>query len=175
MNSPDESRRADVVLVQQGYAKSRTEAQSAIRSGHVRINGETLRKVAQILAPDAAIEYVRPHPYVSRVALKLSAALDFFSLSPENRVCLDVGASTGGFTEVLLERGARRVYAVDVGSAQLHARLRGRTDVVSVEQTDIRKVDPSRLTEQPDFASVDVSFISLKLVMPAIGRLLAPH
>ena len=76
---------------------------------------------------------------------------------------------------MLLERGARRVYAVDVGSAQLHARLRGRTDVVSVEQTDIRKLDPSRLTEQPDFASVDVSFISLKLVMPAIGRLLAPQ
>jgi 23S rRNA (cytidine1920-2'-O)/16S rRNA (cytidine1409-2'-O)-methyltransferase len=91
------------------------------------------------------------------------------------RICLDVGASTGGFTEVLLERGARCVFAVDVGSGQLHPRLRDRSDVVSLEQTDIRKLAPSLLPEAPDLAVIDVSFISLKLVLPAVGRLLTPR
>jgi 23S rRNA (cytidine1920-2'-O)/16S rRNA (cytidine1409-2'-O)-methyltransferase len=93
----------------------------------------------------------------------------------KDRVCLDVGASTGGFTEVLLARGAKRVYAVDVGRGQLHARLRGHPAIVSMEETDIRAVDPSNLAEQPDFAAADVSFISLKLVIPAIENLLRPR
>jgi 23S rRNA (cytidine1920-2'-O)/16S rRNA (cytidine1409-2'-O)-methyltransferase len=88
------------------------------------------------------------------------------------RICLDVGASTGGFAEVLALRGARRVYAIDVGRDQLHPRLRGRSDIVSMEETDIRSLDPARLAEQPDFATVDVSFISLKLVVPAVGKML---
>ena len=92
--------------------------------------------------------------------------------NPRGRVCLDVGASTGGFTEVLLARGARRVHAVDVGRDQLHRRLRGRPEVVSLEATDIRALDPARLTDQPDFAVVDVSFISLKLILPAVFALL---
>jgi 23S rRNA (cytidine1920-2'-O)/16S rRNA (cytidine1409-2'-O)-methyltransferase len=88
------------------------------------------------------------------------------------RICLDVGASTGGFAEVLVLRGAQRVYAIDVGRDQLHPRLRGRGDIVSMEETDIRTLDPARLAEQPDFATVDVSFISLKLVVPAVGKIL---
>jgi 23S rRNA (cytidine1920-2'-O)/16S rRNA (cytidine1409-2'-O)-methyltransferase len=88
------------------------------------------------------------------------------------RVCLDVGASTGGFAEVLVLRGAQRVYAIDVGHDQLHPRLRGRDDIVSMEETDIRTLDPARLAEPPDFATVDVSFISLKLVVPAVGKIL---
>jgi 23S rRNA (cytidine1920-2'-O)/16S rRNA (cytidine1409-2'-O)-methyltransferase len=167
--------RADRLLVARGLFESRARAQAAIAAGRVSADGIVVRKPSEEISTDAAIAAEPEHPYVSRGGVKLAAALDAFAFDVTGRVCLDAGASTGGFTEVLLERGARRVYAVDVGSAQLHARLRGRTDVVSVEQTDIRKVDPSRLTEQPDFASVDVSFISLKLVMPAIGRLLAPH
>jgi 23S rRNA (cytidine1920-2'-O)/16S rRNA (cytidine1409-2'-O)-methyltransferase len=109
---------------------------------------------------------------VSRGALKLVAALDHFAFDPAGHVCLDVGASTGGFTEVLLARGARRVYAVDVGHGQLHARLIGHPAVVALEATDIRALDPAVFAAPPDFATVDVSFISLKLVLPALDRLL---
>jgi 23S rRNA (cytidine1920-2'-O)/16S rRNA (cytidine1409-2'-O)-methyltransferase len=109
---------------------------------------------------------------VSRGGVKLAAALDRFALDVTGRDCLDVGASTGGFTEVLTMRGARRVYAVDVGQGQLHPRLRGNSAVVSMEQTDIRTLDASHLLGQPDVAVIDVSFISLKLVLPAVGRLL---
>ena len=98
-----------------------------------------------------------------------------FSSMSRGRVCLDVGASTGGFTQVLVARGARRVYAIDVGSGQLHASLRGRPEIVAMEKTDIRKLDAARFPEWPDFATVDVSFISLKLVLPAIGHLLKPR
>ena len=126
--------------------------------------------------PTPSITAEPEHPYVSRGGVKLAAALDHFASNVTGRICLDVGASTGGFTEVLLARGARRVYAIDVGSGQLHPRLRGRDDiVVSIEQTDIRNLDPSRLPEPPDFATIDVSFISLKLVLPAVGKLLAPR
>jgi 23S rRNA (cytidine1920-2'-O)/16S rRNA (cytidine1409-2'-O)-methyltransferase len=106
--------------------------------------------------------------------LKLAAALESFSLDIAGRVCLDVGSSTGGFTEVLLTRGARHVFAVDVGRGQLHARLRNRQQVTSIEQTDIRNLNPSRLSESPDFAAIDVSFISLKLVLPHVSDLLKP-
>ena len=165
--------RADRLLVARGLFESRARAQAAIAAGRVSADGIMVRKPSEEISTGAAIAAEPEHPYVSRGGVKLAAALDAFDLDVAGRVCLDAGASTGGFTEVLLEHGARRVYAVDVGSAQLHARLRGRNDVVSIEQTDIRKLDPSRLNEQPDFASVDVSFISLKLVMPAVGRLLA--
>ena len=111
---------------------------------------------------------------MSRGGLKLAAALDHFRLDVTDRMCLDVGASTGGFTEVLVQRGAKRVYAVDVGHDQLHRSLHGRNEIISIEATDIRALDRLRLPEQPDFATVDVSFISLKLVLPAIGNLLTP-
>jgi 23S rRNA (cytidine1920-2'-O)/16S rRNA (cytidine1409-2'-O)-methyltransferase len=132
----------------------------------------TVRKPSDAISTDAAIVAAPEHPYVSRGAIKLAAALDHFQSDVAGRVCLDVGASTGGFTEMLLQRGARTVYAIDVGSGQLHPRLRGREAIVSLEQTDIRAVDPAHLSERPDFAVVDVSFISLKLVLPAIGKLL---
>jgi 23S rRNA (cytidine1920-2'-O)/16S rRNA (cytidine1409-2'-O)-methyltransferase len=105
--------------------------------------------------------------------VKLAAALDHFGFAPQGRVCLDVGASTGGFTQVLIERGARKVYAVDVGRGQLHESLRGREDIVSMEETDIRDLAASRLAESPDLVTVDVSFISLKLVLPAALKLAA--
>jgi 23S rRNA (cytidine1920-2'-O)/16S rRNA (cytidine1409-2'-O)-methyltransferase len=163
-------RRADVLLVERGLFESRARAQAAITAGLVTADGVPLRKPSELVSDTATLDATAEHPWVSRGALKLVAALDHFGFDPADRTCLDVGASTGGFSEVLLARCARRVYAVDVGRAQLHARLRGRPDIVSMEETDIRKVEA--LPETPDFAVVDVSFISLKLILPALDRLL---
>jgi 23S rRNA (cytidine1920-2'-O)/16S rRNA (cytidine1409-2'-O)-methyltransferase len=167
--------RADRLLVERGLFDSRARAQAAIAAGRVLADGAPVRKASEEIPSTARIEAAPEHPYVSRGGVKLAAALDHFGLDVKDRVCLDVGASTGGFAEVLLGRGARRVYAVDVGRDQLHPRLHGRSALVSFEQTDIRTLDRSRLTEPPDFATVDVSFISLKLVLPAIEELLAPR
>jgi 23S rRNA (cytidine1920-2'-O)/16S rRNA (cytidine1409-2'-O)-methyltransferase len=167
--------RADRLLVARGLFESRARAQAAIAAGLVTADGAPVRKASDAISLTAVISAEPEHPYVSRGGVKLAAALDHFALDVSGRVCLDVGASTGGFTEVLLARGARRVYAIDVGSGQLHPRLHGRNDVLSIEQTDIRMLDPARLPEQPDFATIDVSFISLKLVLPAVSKLLAPR
>ena len=167
--------RADRLLVARGLFDSRARAQAAIAAGRVTADGHPVRKASEEIPTAAIIAAAPEHPYVSRGGVKLAAALDHFGLDVAGRICLDVGASTGGFTEVLLARGAKLVYAVDVGTGQLHSRLRGRDDVISIEQTDIRKLDPSRLPEQPDFVTIDVSFISLKLVLPAVGHLLKPR
>jgi 23S rRNA (cytidine1920-2'-O)/16S rRNA (cytidine1409-2'-O)-methyltransferase len=139
----------------------------------VTADGVLLRKASDTIAPNARLETAPDHPWVSRGGLKLAAALDRFGFDPTRHVCLDAGSSTGGFTDVLLSRGARRVYAIDVGREQLHPRLHANPAVVSLEQTDIRTLDPARLAELPDFVTVDVSFISLKLVLPALDRLVA--
>jgi 23S rRNA (cytidine1920-2'-O)/16S rRNA (cytidine1409-2'-O)-methyltransferase len=165
--------RADRLLVARGLFESRARAQAAIAAGRVTADGSPVRKASDEIPSTAAIIAEPEHPYVSRGGVKLAAALDHFGLNVTERVCLDVGASTGGFTEVLLARGARLVYAVDVGSGQLHPRLHGDSRIVSLERSDIRNLAPSRLPKLPDFAAVDVSFISLKLVLPAIGKLLA--
>jgi 23S rRNA (cytidine1920-2'-O)/16S rRNA (cytidine1409-2'-O)-methyltransferase len=164
--------RVDRLLVARGFYESRARAQAAITAGLVTADGVPIRKASDAISSTAEIEAKPEHPYVSRGGLKLAAALDHFQLDPAGRICLDVGASTGGFSEVLAVRGARRIYAVDVGTGQLHPRVAARSEVVSMEQTDIRTLDPARLAEPPDFAVVDVSFISLKLVLPAIGKLL---
>jgi 23S rRNA (cytidine1920-2'-O)/16S rRNA (cytidine1409-2'-O)-methyltransferase len=167
--------RADRILVERGLFESRARAQAAIAAGRVTADGAPVRKASEDLSVAATIKAEPAHPYVSRGGVKLAAALDRFGLSVNDRICLDVGASTGGFAEVLLERGARRVYAVDVGRDQLHQKLRGHPGLVSLEQADIRALDRSRLAEPPDFSTVDVSFISLKRVVPAIEKLLAPR
>jgi 23S rRNA (cytidine1920-2'-O)/16S rRNA (cytidine1409-2'-O)-methyltransferase len=159
--------RIDRLLVERGLFESRAKAQQAIAAGLVTADGTPLTKPAEEVCADATLQAAPAHPWVSRGGLKLAAALDHFGIVPAGRICLDVGASTGGFTQVLLARGARRVYAVDVGREQLHASLRGRPDVVAIEATDIRKLEPARLTEPPDLVTVDVSFIPLKLVLPA--------
>jgi 23S rRNA (cytidine1920-2'-O)/16S rRNA (cytidine1409-2'-O)-methyltransferase len=164
--------RADRLLVARGLFESRARAQAAIAAGLVTADGVPVRKASEEISSAAVIAAEPEHPYVSRGGVKLTAALDHFHLDVTGRICLDVGASTGGFTEVLLQRGTRRVYAIDVGRDQLHQRLRGRRDIVSMEETDIRSLDPARLAEPPDFATVDVSFISLKLVLPAVGKIL---
>jgi len=165
-------KRADVALVERGLFESRARAQAAIAAGLVSADGVPLRKASETIAEGADVRAAHAHPWVSRGGVKLTAALDHFVFNPGGDVCLDVGASTGGFTEVLLARGAARVYAVDVGHGQLHARLREDKRVISIEATDIRALDPMALAETPDFATVDVSFISLKLVLPALDRLL---
>jgi 23S rRNA (cytidine1920-2'-O)/16S rRNA (cytidine1409-2'-O)-methyltransferase len=167
--------RADRLLVERGLFDSRARAQAAIAAGLVAADGIIVRKASEEIPYDAMIAAAPAHPFVSRGGIKLAAALDRFQLAVTDRVCLDVGASTGGFTEVLIARGARRIYAVDVGSSQLHPRLRGNSRIVSIERTDIRRLEPSQLPEQPDLATIDVSFISLKLVLPAIGKLIAPR
>ena len=167
--------RADRLLVSRGLFESRARAQAAIAAGLVSADGVVVRKPSEEISPAAVIAAQAEHPYVSRGGVKLEAALTAFGIAVADRICLDIGASTGGFSEVLLTRGARRVYAIDVGSGQLHPRLRGSDAIVSFEQTDIRALDPARLPEPPDLATVDVSFISLRHVLPAIGRLLAPR
>src|ERR1700735_3528940 len=164
--------RADRLLVARGLFESRARAQAAIAAGLVTADGVPVRKASEAISSAAVIAAEPEHPYVSRGGVKLAAALDHFHLDVTGRICLDVGASTGGLAEVLALRGARRVYAIDVGRDQLHPRLRGRGDIVSLEETDIRTLDPARVAGAPDFATVDVSFISLKLVVPAIGNIL---
>lgn len=166
--------RADQLLVERGLFESRARAQAAIAAGLVSANGATVRKASEMLASDAQISAEAPHPYVSRGGLKLAAALDAFGLDPAGKTCIDIGASTGGFTDVLLKRGARHVYAVDVGRDQLHASLRADPRVTSLEAQDIRALALDGLVEAPALAAIDVSFISLKLVLPAAARLLAP-
>src|SRR5882757_8063738 len=164
--------RADLLLVERGLFESRSKAQAAIAAGLVTANGKTVAKPSAEIAADAVLRAQAPHPFVSRGGVKLSAALDQFGFDPAGGVCLDVGASTGGFTDALLARGARHVYAVDVGRDQLHARLRTRPDVTSMESTDVRNLVASVFFEPPAFAVIDVSFISLRLVLPAVSRLL---
>jgi len=165
-------RRADLLLVERGLFESRAKAQDAIAAGRVTADGVVVAKPSAEIAVDARIAAAPAHPYVSRGGLKLAAALDQTGIPVAGRICLDVGASTGGFTDVLLARGAARVYAVDVGHGQLHERLRGRSEVVSMEGTDIRAL--GGLPEPPDLVVIDVSFISLKLVLSDALRLAAP-
>jgi 23S rRNA (cytidine1920-2'-O)/16S rRNA (cytidine1409-2'-O)-methyltransferase len=161
--------RADRRLLESGHAASRAQARAAIEAGKVRVDGVVVEKPSQLLENNARIEFEPAHPYVSRGALKLIAALDRYQFSPEKRVCLDVGASTGGFTQVLLKRGAARVYAVDVGHGQLRASLRSDRRVVAVEGVNARDLSRRQIREPVDAIVADVSFISLKLVLaPAL-------
>ena len=177
--SPDKQaigrRRADTLLVERGLFASRARAQAAIAAGLVSADGAPVRKASETIAADAAIEAEAEHPFVSRGGVKLAAALDAFAIDPRGRVCLDVGASTGGFTDVLLARGAAHVYAVDVGHGQLHARLRGRPEITLLENTDIRTLGPASLPRKPDLVTVDVSFISLSRVLAPALALAGSH
>src|SRR5882672_2702792 len=143
-------KRADVLLVERGLFDSRTRAQAAIAAGLVTADGMPLRKASDEVAADAALQAAPEHPWVSRGGMKLAAALDHFGFDPKGRICLDVGASTGGFSDVLAARGAKHVYAVDVGTGQLHPKVKALPAVVSLEGTDIRSLDASRLPEPPD-------------------------
>jgi 23S rRNA (cytidine1920-2'-O)/16S rRNA (cytidine1409-2'-O)-methyltransferase len=167
-------RRIDRLLVERGLFETRAKAQAAIAAGLVTAGDIAVSKPSEEVFADAVLRAEPAHPWVSRGGLKLAGAIEHFGFDPAGRICLDVGASTGGFTEVLLSRGARHVYAVDVGHGQLHASLRARREITVLEDTDIRRLDPALLPELPTLVAVDVSFISLKLVLPAALALVRP-
>ena len=171
--------RLDQLLVDRGLADSRARAQALILAGKVRVgDGDAARrdhKPGDQLAPTAAVAVEQPDPYVSRGGHKLAAALDAFKIDPAGATALDVGASTGGFTDVLLQRGARRVYALDVGRGQLAEPLRRDARVVSLERTNARTLTTTTLPEPIDLAVIDVSFISLDKVLGPVTTTLAPH
>lgn len=164
--------RLDQLLVEQGHADSRSRAQALLLAGKVTVGaGDDRRhdlKAGDLVDPAISVSVESPEPYASRGGHKLAAALDVFGVDPAGRVALDVGASTGGFTDVLLQRGAHRVYAVDVGRGQLAERLRRDSRVVSMERTNARTLTPGSLPEPVTLATVDVSFISLRLVLTPI-------
>jgi 23S rRNA (cytidine1920-2'-O)/16S rRNA (cytidine1409-2'-O)-methyltransferase len=159
--------RADLLLVSRGLFESRAKAQEAIAAGHVSADGRVLRKASETIVSTAEIEATAPYPWVSRGGLKLAAALDAFGIDPKGLICLDIGASTGGFTHVLLERGAMRVHAIDVGHGQLHAKLANDTRVDAHEGMDARKISPTLFAKPPRLITCDVSFISLSLILSA--------
>ena len=167
--------RADHLLVARGLFESRAKAQAAIDAGLVTADGAPVRKAAQQISNGALLEAGPAHPYVSRGGVKLAAALAHFGFDPEGKVCLDVGASTGGFTDVLLRAGARLVYAVDVGRDQLHPSLRKRREVVSLEKVDVRKIDQSKIGNAVDFVAIDLSFISLKKILGHVLHVTSPR
>jgi 23S rRNA (cytidine1920-2'-O)/16S rRNA (cytidine1409-2'-O)-methyltransferase len=164
--------RLDELLVAQGLAATRTEAARLILAGRVRLPGGVAAKAGRLVAPDTRVERVAAAPFVGRGGEKLAAALETFGVVVEGRVCLDVGASTGGFTDCLLGRGAARVHAVDVGHGQLHPRVRGDARVVVWEGVNARHLDPARFPDRPTLAVIDVSFISLGKILPAVAACL---
>ncbi len=167
--------RADLALVARGFFESRAKAQQAIAADLVRVDGKVLRKPSEPVDSTAKVEAKLPYPWVSRGGVKLEAALDSFGFDPAGATCLDVGASTGGFTDVLLAHGAAKVYAVDVGHGQLHPRLRADPLIILQEGKDARSLTPADFSEPPVFLVCDVSFISLELVLPTLLVLAAPR
>ena len=167
--------RLDQYLCQNGYAQSRERAKALIMSGIVFVNEQKVDKAGEMIAEDAKVE-VRGHDigYVSRGGLKLEKAMQVFPMRPDGKVCMDIGASTGGFTDCMLKNGAVKVYAVDVGYGQLAWSLRTDDRVVNLERTNFRHITEEQVPEAIDFASVDVSFISLKHIFPNLHLLLRP-
>ena len=160
--------RADAALAARGLAGSREKARALIEAGLATVNGAAIKKPAQKVGGDDVLAVLgAAHPYVSRGGLKLEKALRVFGIEVEGRVCMDIGASTGGFTDVLLQSGARKVYAIDVGTGQLDPKLRADPRVVSLEHVNARTLDAGLFDETPTLAVMDVSFISIRLILPA--------
>jgi len=170
---PSPRKRIDLLLVERGLFESRSRAHAAIEAGLVSANDKLVMKASEMVATDAVLQAQPAHPFVSRGGVKLAGALEQYPIDIEDHVCLDVGASTGGFTEVLLANGASVVFAIDVGRGQLHPSLQGHAKVVSMEETDIRTLEGKRLPARPDIVVIDVSFISLKKVLPVALSLAA--
>lgn len=169
-------KRLDILLTEKGLAKSRTSAAALIKEGSVTVNGNVAGKPSELCEDTDSISVSESSGltrYVGRGGLKLETALEAFGISPLGSVCLDIGASTGGFTDCMLQNGAKRVYAVDVGTSQLAEKLRADSRVISLENLDIRLADESLIPEKSGFIAADVSFISLKQIIPAIPRFAA--
>ena len=167
--------RLDVLIAKRGMIESRERAKAVIMSGNVYVNGQKATQSSMQVSDDVIIEIRTGLPYVSRGGSKLKKALDFFNLSPEGRICLDCGASTGGFTDCLLQNGAKLVYAVDVGYGQIAWSLRNDPRVITMERTNIRNVTADMFEPKPEFAVLDLSFISLALVLPVVKNLLTEN
>jgi 23S rRNA (cytidine1920-2'-O)/16S rRNA (cytidine1409-2'-O)-methyltransferase len=170
---PSPRKRIDLLLVERGLFESRSRAHAAIEAGLVSANDKRVLKASEMVATDAVLQAQPAHPFVSRGGVKLTGALEQYPIDIEDHVCLDGGASTGGFTEVLLANGASLVFAIDVGREQLHPSLRDHPKIVSMEETDIRALEGKRLPARPDIVVIDVSFISLKMVLPVALSLAA--
>ena len=169
-------KRLDVLLFEKGMVPSRERAKAIIMSGIVYVNNQKADKAGMSIPEDAEIEIRgKTNSFVSRGGLKIEKALNYFQIDPKDLCVMDIGASTGGFTDCLLIRGARKVYSIDVGYGQLAWKLRQDPRVVCMERTNIRYVTPKQLEDVPDFAVIDVSFISLKLVLPVVANLLQEH
>jgi 23S rRNA (cytidine1920-2'-O)/16S rRNA (cytidine1409-2'-O)-methyltransferase len=166
--------RLDRLLVESGRVKSREKAQALIMAGEVLVNGVKAAKAGQMAAVDAVIEILARAPYVSRGGFKLTAAIENFNVRVDGRVCMDVGSSTGGFTDCLLQHGALRVHAVDVGAGQLDWKLRQDPRVVVHERVNARYLQAAEIGESVDLAVCDVSFISVTLILPAVAPLVRP-
>lgn len=166
--------RLDVALVERGLAESRRRAQALILAGNVRVNGQRADKSGREIPADAAIEVAQPLTYVSRGGLKLEAALKHFSIDVNDKICLDIGTSTGGFTDCLLQHGAVRVHAIDTGAGQIDWKLRSDTRVVLHENTNARYLRCEQIGELADLITCDVSFISTTLLFPALIPVLRP-
>ena len=169
------TKRADAALHERGFFESRAKAREAIEAGLVSADGRVVKKPAEPIADGAEIVASAPYPFVSRGGVKLDHALEAFRVDVSGRFCLDVGASTGGFTDALLSRGARHVVAVDVGHGQLHGKLLRDPRVTSLEGADARALLPSHLAEPPDLVVIDASFISLTALLAHISSLAAPR
>ncbi|MDE6834289.1 MAG: TlyA family RNA methyltransferase [Ruminococcus sp.] len=164
--------RLDTEIVARGIARSRERAKEMIKSGFIKVNGRIVNKASYEVGTDDIIESSEQEIYVGRGALKIEKATEIFGLDFTGKTCLDIGASTGGFTDFMLKNGAVKVYAVDVGHGQLAEKLRMDSRVINMENTDIRKVTPEMFSDDIDFISADVSFISLKMILPEISRIL---
>ena len=162
-----------MLLVERRLFESRARARAAIEAGLVVADGKVVLKASETIVTNAELTAQPAHPFVSRGGVKLSGALDQYPIEIEGHVCLDIGASTGGFTEVLLANGASLVFSIDVGHGQLHPSLQGHSRIVSMEETDIRSFEGKRLPARPDVVVIDVSFISLKAVLPVALSLAA--
>ena len=168
--------RLDQLVFEKGYADSREKAKAIVMSGNVYVNGQKADKPGLQLPEGTEIEVrIKELPFVSRGGYKLDKALKVFPIEPEGKICIDCGASTGGFTDVLLQHGAKKVYSVDVGYGQLAWKLRNDERVINLERTNLRHITSQQIPESPELAVCDVSFISLKLIIPAVREILAEN
>jgi len=164
-------KRLDVLIFEKNLVESRSKAQALVMEGKVFVDGEKITKAGTQVNEDAVIEVEKQNPYVSRGGLKLESVLNLFKIDFSNKVCIDIGASTGGFTDCMLQHGAKKVYAVDVGTAQLHYKLRNDNRVINIENVNFRYFDKTLLKDKIDIVTIDVSFISLDKILPVVSEI----
>ena len=164
-------KRLDVLIFEKNLVESRSKAQALVMEGKVFVDGEKITKAGTQVSEDAVIEIEKQNPYVSRGGLKLESVLNLFEIDFTDKICIDIGASTGGFTDCMLQHGAKKVYAVDVGTAQLHYKLRNDNRVVNIENVNFRYFDKTLLKDKIDIVTIDVSFISLDKILPMVSEI----